>query len=267
MESVGQASTTMAGPLVCGAIIDGVGLGAAFAFLAVLLCLSAVLMVRVTRPVAHTQVGPTRSFADQARVSFGLLRRSPALASMLGVTVVVNLFYFSFTPIVPVMAERLHAGPLLTGALGAMAGCGSLAAGVVILSRRNVRPGRLYVAGAAIALTGLGFFAVAPRVGPALLALLVAGAGSAGFSTTQSVLAMRSAGPTERGAALGLLSMAIGSLPLGMLVLGADAQLIGPHTALLVSSLVGLAALTGLLWWRPQVLGPPAETGLDDIAA
>ena len=99
MESVGLASASMAGPLLCGATIGALGLGAAFGLLAVALCLSAVILVFIPRHGAAPQPRLQVSLGDQARQSFALLRRSPPLVSMLGVTVVFNVFYFSFTPL------------------------------------------------------------------------------------------------------------------------------------------------------------------------
>lgn len=53
---------------------------------------------------------------------------------------------------------------------------------------------------------------------------------------------------------MGLLSMAIGMLPLGMMALGEVAEAFGPKSALLTSNLVGLVGLALFIWRRPQVL-------------
>jgi hypothetical protein len=47
----------------------------------------------------------------------------------------------------------------------------------------------------------------------------------------------------ERGVALGVLSTAIGALPIGMAVIGVGAQLFGTRAALIAASTIGLAAL------------------------
>jgi MFS family permease len=214
-----------------------------------------------TQPSTPQPSTPPPSFTmrDQIRSGFTLLDRSPSLTSMLGITVVMNLFYFSFMPLVPVMAERFGASALSTGILGAAAGCGQLVTGIVLASRHVTRRGHVYVAGSAIALTGLGLFASAPALGVAFVALLFAGVGQAGFGSMQSVLVIESASRAERGAALGLLSTAIGAMPLGMLLVGFSAQSLGPPMALRVSSAVGLAALMLWLHRSPHVLGPARE--------
>jgi MFS family permease len=274
IETVGMASANVAGALCGGAAIEAIGTGAAYGLLAAALCAS-VLLLRtvppapshhdhvpppltsrptVIAPIPVTSSLPPMSLREQVRSGFTLLDRSPPLTSMLGVTVVMNLFYFSFMPLVPVMAEGFGANAFFTGVLGAAAGCGQLVTGIVLASRRVTRRGHVYVLGSAISLAGLGIFALAPALGVALFALLFAGIGQAGFGSMQSVLVIESASRAERGAALGLLSTAIGAMPLGMLLVGFSAQSLGPPVALRVSSVAGLAAL---LWWlrhNPHVL-------------
>ena len=262
MEAVGSSSSSMAGALVGGALIEAVGIGASFGLLAVTLCLSAALL-RMVPPTAVRTVAErsTITIPDQLRASVALLRRSRMLASLLGVTVVFNFFYFAFIPLVPVMAERFGASALMTGVLGAAVGAGQLLAGVTFAAFHVTRRGRVYVGGTVVALFSLGVFAIASHFVIGAIALLAAGAGSGGFGSMQSVLVIESAGDAERGAALGLLSTAIGALPLGMLLLGVSAELLGAQRALLASSCVGLAMLAIWLSRQPAVLasGSPAK--------
>jgi hypothetical protein len=74
------------------------------------------------------------------------------------------------------------------------------------------------------------------------------------FGSTQTALAITSTSAEMRGRAMGLLSMAIGALPLGMYALGELAQAVGASAALVIFNLAGLV---GLLVWvrvRPEVL-------------
>ena len=258
LDSAGVASASMAGALAGGALVDAVGTGAAFGLLALLLCASTTLLrsvpSTVVPPVPAAAAGPGPRFDEQLQASLGLLRRSPRLASVLGVTIVMNLFHFSFLPLVPVMAEQFAASPLLAGVLGSAAGCGQLVGGMVLATRRSTSHGHAYVGGSAIALGGLCLFATAPVLGLACAALLLAGMGQAGFATMQSLLAIESATAAERGAALGLLSTAIGALPLGMVGIGVVAELLGPRATMLASSLTGLALLALCVRRLPHLL-------------
>lgn len=243
LDSAGVASSSVAGALAGGAVVDAVGTGAAFALLALLLCASTTLLRGMPSTPAPGSTGSATRLDEQLQASLGLLHRSPRLASVLGVTIVMNLFHFSFLPLVPVMAEQFAASPLLAGVLGSAAGCGQLVGGMVLATRPSTSHGHAYVGGSAIALGGLCLFATAPVLGLACAALLFAGMGQAGFATMQSLLAIESATVAERGAALGLLSTAIGALPLGMVGIGVVAELLGPRATMLASSVVGLVLL------------------------
>jgi predicted MFS family arabinose efflux permease len=261
VELAGLAGATMLGPLLGGVVIQRFGLGAAFAVPTVLLACSAALMARVGAGAAPA--GPTAPTAvETAPVGRGLLRRSPALSAILLVTVICNVCYFAFMPLVPVISRDLGAGAATAGVIGSAAGAVQLltAGALVVLPLR--RPGRAYVAGVALCLCCLGVLALAPAVAVAVLALAVAGVGQALFGTTQALLPVAAVAPGARPAVLGLLSTTIGlALPGGMLALGVTSTLLGARPAMLVSALVGLAALAATLLASPRLLRtaqPPA---------
>jgi len=265
LDSVGMAVASMVGTLLGGTLIQAGGIGAAFALLCLALCGSAVLIRHVPRPVRQTSM-PTLSIREHLDVGTALLRRSPPLRSMLGITVVMNVFYFSFVPLVPVMAKHLGANAFLTGVLASAAGVGQLVGGLVLASRGDHRRGRIFVGGSILCLCGLGVFAVVPFLGLAFIALLLAGAGQAGFGSMQSLLAIEAAGRAEQGAALGLLSTAVGALPLGMLYMGVSAQWLGAPLALFASSTGGMTILMVWLQRWPHVLQPSDATAFDAAA-
>jgi hypothetical protein len=148
---------------------------------------------------------------------------------------------------------------VVAGALSAAAGCGQIAAGALLSSRHIKRRGLVFAGGAGVALVSLSVFASAPLLSIAFAALVVSGVGQAGFASMQSLLAIESASVFERGAALGVLSTAIGSLPLGMVVIGLGAQALGARPALLVSAVTGFLALVGLMARSPELLAPTGQ--------
>jgi predicted MFS family arabinose efflux permease len=97
-------------------------------------------------------------------------------------------------------------------------------------------------------------FALSPWYLFSLAALLASSIGTGLFGSTQATLVMTAVPEAVRGRALGLLSTAIGMLPLGMLALGELAQRVGATTAVVTSMVVGLV-LTAV--W--QVVSPEAR--------
>lgn len=80
-----------------------------------------------------------------------------------------------------------------------------------------------------------------------------AGLGSGFFGATQSTLVMTAVPEEIRGRALGLLSMAIGALPIGMYLLGEVAEIAGARNALIISALTGMAVLFVWVRRRPEI--------------
>lgn len=258
-EVTGMASAMMAGPLLGGLSIGAFGLGAAFAVPAVLLAGSVPLLWLSTRRITPNHAAST---AVVPQANWRLLRRSRALVVTLLVTVICNLCYFAFIPLVPVIAQRLGAGASMTGVIGSMAGIVQLVVAAVVVLRPSRRPLAAFAVGVALCLVGLGVLAYTPLVSVALLALGVAGVGQGLFGSTQATLPVSAVSAEDRAAAFGLLTTTIGvALPTGMVVLGVTSSLLGPQRAMLVTALAGLAALGATILLNRRELSLPASGG------
>lgn len=251
-EVTGTASAMMLGPLVGGVTIQVLGLGAAFGLLVLLLAASLPLMWISTR--APQIVVATDDGAAVHTKDWRLLRDSPALLVVLVVTVICNLFYFAFMPLVPVIAEHLDADAAMAGVIGATAGLVQLGVATAMIFRSPRRPLRAYMFGVAICMCCLAMVSNAWTLAIALFALAVAGVGQALFGSTQATLPVDVVAPHQRVAALGLLSTTIGvALPTGMILLGAVSSVLGARQAMLVSACAGLVALA-VIWLRSRSL-------------
>jgi predicted MFS family arabinose efflux permease len=269
VETSGVASAMMLGPLVGGVSIDVLGLGGAFALPAVLLAGSVFLLSRASAPHRPMSPEPIGSHSESVAVHSGfvLLRRAPSLLAIMAVTVVANLCYFAFMPLVPVIAKNLGAGASLAGVIGSAAGTVQLLSAAVFVARPARRPGRTYIGGVAICLCCLALLSYAPTVALALLALGVAGIGQAMFGSMQATLPVAVVAPDERPAVLGLLSTIIGvALPAGMLILGLSSDLLGARLAMLVSAGVGLGALAATVVRSPGLFHAGAQSAVTQSA-
>ncbi|MGE0059296.1 MAG: MFS transporter [Dehalococcoidia bacterium] len=249
LEQLSATSGNLLGTLLGGTFIALVGIGPAFAGIAACYALSFVLLLRVQSPPRLLAKGAGRTAVlDELRAAVAYVRGSRTLVSILGVTVIVNLFYFSFMPLVPVFAARLEVSAFWAGVLASGTSIGSVIGGLMIARGLPFGRGLAYVGGSALAMTALFVFAAAPVYLLALVALIVAGTGNAGFATMQSVLVLVSSTPEMRGRAMGLLSMAIGALPFSMLILGGFAQVAGPSMAVMGSVVLGVIVMA--IWTR-----------------
>ena len=78
---------------------------------------------------------------------------------------------------------------------------------------------------------GVALFAVAGRFEVAVVLLLLSGLGSSTFSAFQSTIILGAASERLRGRAMGALTLAIGTAPIGLLEIGALTTIFGAPAA------------------------------------
>ncbi len=248
-ESLGNVGGNMTGTLLGGALIVLVGFGPVFLLIAG--CFVAAFLLLSKLPTIVTETRRRRSSTMRELVqSFRYARRHRVLIGILAVTVFYNLFYFSFTPLIPVFADRLEVGAFLTSILASALSVGSITGNTVFTRRVPFGRGFIYTVGPALALASLLVFAAVPWYAAALVALFFAGLGNACFATMQSGLVLTNVDVRMRGRALGLVSMAIGVNPLAMLLLGSAAQVFGLQLAVMANAALGLCVIA--LWTRAR---------------
>jgi MFS family permease len=227
------------GALAAGALIPLAGVPACFVATACVFVAAAVLGLLV-RTSQHRQAASGRSrpgfgqaMTDAARLIFDVAEvRTLVLAA-----VACEIFGFSYQTAVPVFAQDvLGAGAEGLGTLNAAASFGGATA-VVLLSLVPARVPRQPMLGLVFLVYGASMLAVAPS--PTLLiasvALLVTGACAASFDVLQQTLLQLGVPEEQRGRAIGLWVLGIGSAPVGNLEMGALVAAIGAPAALAVN--------------------------------
>lgn len=167
---------TLIGSLYSAGLLVGAGLGgvvtAAWGTSATLLVdgvsfvVSALLVARIERPLSSAvATGRLRVRADAAEL-WRFLRTTPVASALLWLTAGLRLSY-GMVGLLPLFAlDRFHAGDAGTGALYLAQGLGAVLgpfAGRLLAGRSHRR--RLYVAGAALAVFGLGYLLLAHSTG------------------------------------------------------------------------------------------------------
>jgi MFS family permease len=244
-------ATRMIGPAVGGFLLAGTGIQGAF-ILSVLMygtALWAILTIRSRIPRA------AGSGAVLARIGEGLalVRGDSRLIGVLVVTVIYNLFAWPFTSMIPVIGrDRLHLGPEGVGLLATMDGIGAFAGAMLLALWLTPRwYGRAYIGGVICYLITVVIFALVQSPALAGVALLLTGLGGAGFGTMQATLVYLAAPPEMRSRILGVLTVCIGTGPIGFVWLGWLADRIGAHNATAVTGVLGLLAMAATWrWWK-----------------
>lgn len=244
-------ASRMVGPTVGGLLLVAIGIEGAFA-LSVLMYATAItagLAVRTRIPASHGG-----GLLARTREGLAIVLADKRLTATLIVTVIYNVFAWPFTSMIPVIGrDRLDLGPEGVGILTSLDGVGAFAGALLLAMLLSVRwYGYAYVGGVASYMIALIVFALATDPVLAGAALLVTGLGGAAFATMQATIVYLAAPPEMRSRILGVLSVCIGTGPIGFVWLGWLADVIGAHYATAITGALGLVALaaTAPLWRR-----------------
>ncbi len=194
--------------------------------------------------------------------------RYQAVRGVLLITVIMNWFAFPYIQLLPVFAQDiLQVGPVGLGVLGAADGIGSLICSVGLMSSGRFRHhGWIFVLGSAGMCAALVVFAASPVYALSFALLILGGIGHTGFSTFQSGIILGAVGDALRGRAMGVLTLAIGSTPLGMVSMGALAGAMGAPWAVGLCSVTGAALIAATALTTPGLLAQRARAERRTIA-
>jgi MFS family permease len=245
-------ATRMFGPTVGGLLLATVGIEGVFALSVLMYSAATVAAFRVRSRIPRTLT--SSAFLTRIAEGLSIVRTDTRLIGTLTVTIIYNVFAWPFTSMIPVIGrDRLMLGPEGVGVLASLDGVGAFAGALLLAVWLTPRwYGRAYVGGVVLYMIMLIVFAAVASPVTAGAALLLTGLGGAGFSTMQATLVYLAAPPEMRSRILGVLSVCIGTGPIGFVWLGCLADAIGANYATAVTGVVGLLALavTWPLWRR-----------------
>jgi MFS family permease len=257
LESITNNGTRMLGPVFGGLLLQVLGLDGTFVLSASLYGLGLVSFVRLDVRERHPD-GPREGLLTSLAGGVRIALRHRTMKAILVVTLIFNLWGFPMVTMIPVLGKEvlgLSAFPvgLLTSAEGAGAFLGAL---LLTFTGRPVLYRALYVSGVLLYVTmSLGFGQSTLALLSGLL-LLGAGLGGAAFAAMQSTLVLLNAPEEARSRMMGVLMVCIGAAPIGFAHIGLLASWLGAPTAVSVTAIEGMIALTiALLVW-PELSQP-----------
>jgi MFS family permease len=252
LDSATNAATRMIGPLLGGIAFQWLGMKGAYTLTALVQFAGAFAFAGLLHPQITRRLDLVRIPAEIAE-GLAFARTRPTILLVYGITIITNAFAFAYSGLVaPLGISAFHVSPGLVGLLaaaepiGALIGGALIAAGVVRMDRRLT-----FVGGSALFMVALIVMALSPSYWLAFAALVIGGFGTAGFGNMQTTLMLTEAPPEMRSRLMGMVTVGIGTGPLGVLAAGAIAVEIGPRSAVLVMAASGLLfTLVLALWLR-----------------
>ncbi|MDE2008122.1 MAG: MFS transporter [Rhodospirillales bacterium] len=244
-DSLTNAFVRMVGPVSAGIAYVTLGIGGAFLLSGGCYLVALGFALGVPHRQTRRRFAPERVARDLAE-GWRYARAHPAIAGSLGVTILTNLFAFSYVALVAPVAERgFGVSPGWVGVLAAGEPVGALIAGLWLARFGPPFSGRAVMAGgAALFLVAVALMPRMPNFALACLVMIPGGVGAAGFSAMQTSLIAAAAAPEIRSRVLGLLTVCIGGGPLGILAMGALGHWIGDRAAMQAMGWTGLVLVT-----------------------
>ena len=249
-------ATRMLGPLLGGITLQFMGVFGVFFFSGVVyaICLVMVILTRVPG-----RISPVGSFTLISDLLAGVryVAGDRKLRRILVITIAFNVFGFPFTSMIPVLGrDHLGLDPFMVGVLSSLEGFGAFAGALLVAwVARPTNYFLIYLWGTVTYIFLVFYLSILSYVvgGPyhsliaASITLTLIGVGGACFAAMQSTLTYLGASPEYRSRVLGVLTLCIGSGPIGFFNVGWMANIWGAPMALFVMSLEGLFVL--LLYW------------------
>lgn len=261
LEAVAFSTSKVVGPSVGGAIIAASGVTAAYTVVCVLFACAASLvwLMSVTHDSSRSWSVRTVSadLASALRYTLG----HPVMRTVVVITVIMNVFLFPFTQMVPVIGrDVLGVDSALVGVLMASDGMGAFVGAIAIASVANVRRhGMLFALGAMASTLSLVALSFSGKYGLSMVSMLAIGVGMAGFGTMQGAIVVLVADHARRGRALGVIGLAIGASPLGSLLIGTVASTLGAISAIRINGLAGFALIAVVIMFSSSIRRPLAR--------
>ena len=255
LDVAANNASRVLGPALGGVLLARYDIGSVF-WLGVLMYGASLFAALSVQMRGARAAGRADSMVDDIRKGFAWLSHDRRLVGVFIITVIFNIFGWSYTSMVPVIATGyFQLDPRGAGLLVGCEGAGGLI-GVMLFARLG-RPewyGRIYLAATIMYFATIMGFAMAPVVPLAVLLLLVNGIGGVGFAVMQATLVYRYSPADMRGRLLGVLSVCIGAGPIGFMYLGFLADVFTPRAATLAIALQGMLALIlTRRYWTPLV--------------
>ena len=258
LDVISHTTGKMIGPILGGVLLDTVGYSGAYVVVIALHVSNLAIVTRLRIPPVRL-TGQREPMMRSLGVAIRYAVRTPALAGMLYITIIMNALVFPVQQFIPAIGrDHLLVGATLVGLLVASDGFGQLAgAGLMAIRRQISYHGRIFAGGSIGIIIAAIIFVWSPWYAMAFCLLAVGGLGNSGFSTMQSAITMLAAPQDMRGRMMGLLSFCIGvGTPLGALEMGLVAEafmLQGAISANLAAGLILMlpAVVLGPLVWQP----------------
>ena len=240
----GRDVTQIIGPIVGGVLLNRYGISWSYLAIVAMYFMGAVLAVRLRIPNHQPQDRGSESMLVNLRQAFAYVRAREVVLGLLLLAFLVNLTGFPLNNgLLPVYAKNvLQVGAEGLGQLLAAYSAGSMIGSITIAALPRLRrPGAIMSLASIAWHGGILTLTLVIWFGPAMATLALTGLAQSFTMVTMSMLLLSVTSPEIRGRVMGLRSLAVYGLPLGLLASGFLADILGAPLALAINGIAGIA--------------------------
>jgi MFS family permease len=243
------------GPAIAGLLIGVAGEAASFwlnavSFVAVIVALVAIRMP-TERSIERSRAGMWANLGE----GLDYVRQRRPLLALLLLTTAPAILILPYLALLPIFADDLGIGAAGLGLLTSSIGVGALAGALTVaLRRRSGANGRTLTLGLVLMALAVGTFALSQNVILTCVALAALGWAQVAYYTSTNTLIQLLSPARLRGRILSIYVLtSIGLSPIGSLLAGGAAELVGAAATLAAGGVLTIAALIAVVRWYPDL--------------
>jgi hypothetical protein len=246
VESFLWQFSKLIGPLLAGLFLtflsDSYGILLMIVFFVITLITT--IMIDYTQPEAYKPKSQKITIKDYSN----LIKNNKIILVVCSGTIIMNLFMFPQQSMAPFMAvEVLGRSAEFSSVIIAVEAVGAMITGMFIFGMNIKRIGIIFAVFSAISLFALFIYSFSENYILSLGIILIVGFGIAGFGATQASVVQLSTNNNERPLAMGLLSICIGSSPIGSFLYGTIAESYGAQLTVRALPITGFTIFVAII--------------------
>ncbi len=255
LDILAGSVTRTLGPILGGVLYQQIGIEGAL-LLAGCLYAAGWILIAMTKRETESFTSERRSVLEDIRHGLVILRQHEFLPGMLAVTIIFNVWGYPFISMVPVIAKDfLDLSDAATGLLTSAEGAGALLGAIALSILAKSEHSRYFYTLAVLTYCVFALtFSLSNALWLSAILLIIVGFVSAAFGAMQSALVLLNAPPGYQRQMMGILSVCIGTAPIGFLHIGFLAGQFGATTACTITAIEGILAMAFAIWRWPTLL-------------
>jgi len=195
-----------------------------------------------------------------------LLSNNKVVLTCCGATVIMNMFMFPQQSLAPFVAvDILGKSSTFSSIILATEAIGALITSLFLLTLNTKKIGLVFSVCSSLCMFFLFIYSFSSNYVISLFIVSLVGLGIAGFASTQSSIIQLSTNPKERGLAMGLLAICIGSSPIGSFLYGIFAEVYGPQLTLRFLPITGCILLIILIFSTKVIYKVNSQAKNEDL--